>query len=905
MTQSNFKYSSGQAGKSLFEPKKESKPFDPFDIQAASQPILNALKENKDVEIGNLKRTGDYGLDSMKIEHANAEGVAKHNAYVAAINEKYDLEQFEKFSKGAQDLLKMNVNRIKEDSKKWAYTNLLKMPAPDRTIVLGKWNQLVGDNGKFVDNAASGIILDTLSSPASRIAAEDMLRATGYRRKALYDATFAERVAQVPQMINHHYSEVRLDDPKYPENPTMKELMENQKVKGSANLTSDDIAYSNALQTKIHGQILEANFFPNYDAKEIYTKVQPVLDQYFGDTTQDIINENARRFQENLIEDKYQKMFNAFQMGGANKEVNIAQTITDDNYNMWAKIDEEGFSGATKKSLKGILDLARADKISTIEARDVLDQKIEVKGQCHYPDKKTGKCYTTLRLWRGKDIAAVDFENELMKIGAKDAGIKKLDYKGMITYAKDNLQELFANSLNKPITTSTMESLVDLVYKRVGGRRSDIAKELYESVDTVQGLTDEKGLEELAKASDYGKRPRDPKDYQHISHQAMLKAQEKGYLTASDSYLSKSELKSFDNITKPIGINLIAGEGGTEIQAAIDLPNFQDNARLILEANYYHELRTNPTLDKSANLAEARTKTLKFLADEKNLETLKGPRIESAERAAERHRHAVELNEAGTNQIALSGFKDRIKLGIKEIMMYRGAGDTRSLSELISTTYVKENGTTGVFFDDNWRAAARTAQQSPEKFLQTQLRLNGYNEKTNIYTVPEGDNKIKESGGQDAQKRVDTNNTHPDLEAQLEELKANKPKPERAGDEFMGQKVRPAKYRSPDGQLITPERDPDGLMGWEEQVKALEEKIRLQKEESDKLIGEPIGPNKQKLSEIFGYPISQSNEFLKRLGFKNSDTITEVELAHISRRADLLYNPDTPFPEYTLYGGIG
>ena len=92
----------------------------------------------------------------------------------------------------------------------------------------------------------------------------------------------------------------------------------------------------------------------------------------------------------------------------------------------------------------------------------------------------------------------------------------------------------------------------------------------------------------------------------------------------------------------------------------------------------------------------------------------------------------------------------------------------------------------------------------------------------------------------------------------------------------MGQKVKPAKYRTPDGQVITPERDPDGLMAWEEKVKALEEKIKLQKEESDKLIGEPIGPNKQKLSEIFGYPISQSNEFLKRLGFKNRDIITEV-----------------------------
>ena len=92
MTQSNFKYSTGQAGESLFVPKKESKPFDPFDIQAASQPILDALRENKEIEVGNLKRTGDYGLASMRIEHQHEQSLAEHNANVARINDEYDLE---------------------------------------------------------------------------------------------------------------------------------------------------------------------------------------------------------------------------------------------------------------------------------------------------------------------------------------------------------------------------------------------------------------------------------------------------------------------------------------------------------------------------------------------------------------------------------------------------------------------------------------------------------------------------------------------------------------------------------------------------------------------------------------------------------------------------------------------
>jgi len=913
MAQSNFKYNSGQAGGTLFDPKKESKPFNPFDIQAASQPILNALKENKEVEVGNIERTGNYGLDSMKIENANAEGVAKLDAYNEQLNNKYDLEQLAGVSKAANIFSQQYNNRKIEKAKQWAYTNLLNMPSTDRKLLLEKWSQLTDSNGRFIDNAASKVILDGLSTPGSRILAEDMLKAIGYRRKALYSATFAERVAATPQMISHLYGEVRLDDlEKYPENPTINELRENQKVEGSKNLTSDDMAYSNALQSKIHSQVLKNNFLPHYDAKEVYTKVQPVLDQYFGDTVQDILNENERRFQANLIEDKNQQEFDAFRLGGANKEVNIAQMITDANYNMWATLDAEGFSGATKKSLSGILDLVRADKISTIEAREVLDQEIEVKGQCHI--KRNGKCFTTLRLWRGNDIAAVDFENELLKIGAKEEGIKKLDYDGMIKYAKDNLQELFANSFNRPIDPKTMERMVDLVYKKVGGRRSEISKALHESVDTVQGLTDAKGLEQLAKDSDYGKRPRDPKDYQHISHAAMLTAHEKGYLTASDSYLSKSELKAFDTISEPIGIQLISGDAGTKIQAALDLPAFQENARLILEANYYNELRTNPTLDKSKNLSEATRKTREFIADEKNLEILKGPRIENAERAAERNRHEVELDKAGTNQIALSGFKYQTKLAIKEIMMKKGAGYDDIPSKLISTTFLREDGTTGVFFSDNWRAAARTAQQSPEKFLETQLLMNGYNEKTNVYTPPEGDNKIKESGGQDAQKRLNTNNTHPDLGGQLKsykeqlvELKANKPEFRAKGITVGGVDtgIGGGSVNKTDGGIPVATQWREDIKSMELQIKALEDKIKRQEEGSKPLIGEELGNVKNKLPETFGYPISWNKEMLKRLGFKDRDIITEDMVAHLSRRSDLLFNPDTPFPEYTLYGGIG
>ena len=147
MTKSNFKYTSGQSTASLFQPKKESKPYDPFNIQAASEPILTALEQNKQVEIGNLQRTGDYGLETMKIEHTNAVAVQEHNNRIAKINDEIKLEQFNKFSTAAQDLFQQGIRYKAEQSKKWAYTNLLKMPEPDRKILLENWNQLHDANG--------------------------------------------------------------------------------------------------------------------------------------------------------------------------------------------------------------------------------------------------------------------------------------------------------------------------------------------------------------------------------------------------------------------------------------------------------------------------------------------------------------------------------------------------------------------------------------------------------------------------------------------------------------------------------------------------------------------------------------------------------------------------------------
>ena len=246
--------------------------------------------------------------------------------------------------------------------------------------------------------------------------------------------------------------------------------------------------------------------------------------------------------------------------------------------------------------------------------------------------------------------------------------------------------------------------------------------------------------------------------------------------------------------------------------------------------------------------------------------------------------------------------------------MKTGAGYDDIPSKLISTTYLREDGTTGVFFDDNWRAAARAAQQSPEKFLETQLLMNGYDVKTNVYTVPEGDNKLIETGSPAAKERVDKNNPHTSNEKQLKSykeqlvgLKANKPEFRAKGLVVGGVDtgIGGGSVNKTNKGIPVATQWREDIKSIELQIEALEDKIKREEEAAKDLTGERVGDVKNKLPETFGYPISWNKEMLKRLGFKDQEIITEDMVAHLSRRSDLLFNPDTPFPEYTLYGGIG
>ena len=127
MEKSNFKYSSGAAGGSLFKPSEKDTSYRPFDKQSASQPILQAIENNTKVAVGNLKRTGDQFINTKKIEQANDLWTAKYNAGIADVNTAIKMDKLQSFSKGAKQIVETGIQIYQTEQLKKGYGIAAKM----------------------------------------------------------------------------------------------------------------------------------------------------------------------------------------------------------------------------------------------------------------------------------------------------------------------------------------------------------------------------------------------------------------------------------------------------------------------------------------------------------------------------------------------------------------------------------------------------------------------------------------------------------------------------------------------------------------------------------------------------------------------------------------------------------
>jgi len=214
MTQSKLKYSTANAGATLFQPKKESKPFVPFDIQAASQPIIAAKEQNMRTELGNIKRTRDEGLEDLDIEQKNRLLVDQQNAYVEKVNDAYDLEQFQAFSLGAQSLLQQGLALRQKQKKEAGLANLTEY----MTTRPNEYKEWVESREAF-NKANDKIGYDAWTKAfvlksKDPILAAKVVQASGIEQKIISQQILADRIAAIPQIFPKELSTtlVNIDD---------------------------------------------------------------------------------------------------------------------------------------------------------------------------------------------------------------------------------------------------------------------------------------------------------------------------------------------------------------------------------------------------------------------------------------------------------------------------------------------------------------------------------------------------------------------------------------------------------------------------------------------------------------------------------------------------------------------
>jgi len=218
MAQNKYKYSSSQAGSSLFTPQAEGKTFasDHFDKQAASQPMIEQFNKNTETMVAAVQETGNRNLEWIKIDHAHQEAMMEHNAKVDKINREYDLEQWSKFSQGAMSLLQQGLQIRKDEQTKVGYANILKVRTTKPNVYKEYIDNIeIFEKGKG-DIEAKGFI-ETWEKQFSDIdLARSITEATGWQRAAIFDATLADRIAALP--VRHAHL---LDNSKY----SLKELL--------------------------------------------------------------------------------------------------------------------------------------------------------------------------------------------------------------------------------------------------------------------------------------------------------------------------------------------------------------------------------------------------------------------------------------------------------------------------------------------------------------------------------------------------------------------------------------------------------------------------------------------------------------------------------------------------------
>lgn len=904
MTQNKYKYSSSQAGSSLFKPFAEGGRFADkhFDKQAASQPMIDQFNKNTDAIVGALRETGNRNLDWIKIDHAHQEAMMKHNADIDKLNREYDLEQWSKFSQGALRLLQQGLEIRKTQQTKAGYANILKTRTTqpnlyqeyiDNIEIFEKGKKSVEDKGfieawrnKFRDPRLAKSIID----------------ATGWEKAAIADATLADRISALPMRHKHLIENSKysinelLPDPSVVINDVDWDL--NKPITYVEFMEQVDLSFKDKTQpewvTQIHNGFMGRNaeflidtFKPGdkfgVPYKTMLTEVQPHIDKLLTQHTLGYAQKHSSHFVETLRTRRDAGVKTIFQKGIGLGQNDTGQAFVDAVDRDWPSFQEPGDTEAQARyksfvhKLRTAINLQASDPNSgatLIELYGLYNS--EIKNHRSLSPGQTGKINELYK----KAFEETDFLNTIeAQARAKLKLTKDNKENGVKTLLQAVREQVRQNG---PLKEIELQQLAQAGAERGYGTQADLATKILDEMPTEKGLNIDQWVRRI-KNDGRGKmlhretyleagapieaiEHEDTKNlfYKEARHALSIEKQE-GLINDLGNYVG--EIGEFKDLTPKVKAQLY--EAGVN---AFD--RYQEIYRdLIIDQGGKdfspHELQR-----------EARIQLIKEI--EANHKTFLEPRdkfVEQRTKAKQTKKELVGSPTGRADSVVISATKDQIE-HLYELKKNNPNLDLDNFPQR-GYSFKNKDGDNVDFYDANWDTsvfASKAGGDSRYKIMQLKAYDNKmknlppqplpndqawYNEQT--YTLPP-----------EIVTQMFTGKTP--LEQQIEAHQANKP------DTTGGGKYRETRYRDPSGRLM---REPSGDLSmdvWEQQLKDLESRVK-----TEDLIDKPFSSisDEDFLVSGLGIAMEPFQLALEKVGLDIPTFITKFKKDHGLKEADL------------------
>ena len=521
MAKSNFKYSSGAAGGSLFKPSEKDTSYRPFDKQAASQPILQAIENNTKVAVGNLKRTGDQFINTKKIEQDNDLWTAKYNSGIAGINTAIKMDKLKSFSKGAAQIAETGIQIYKTEQLKKGYGIAAKMALqnPDE---LRQWfahrEKFRKEDGKYKEASFVEGWKANVNQNDPELA-NQFIYASGWVRQAINSSLMGQRKMGLPQLLQEELKSnpASLNEIRDLLTPTAKMHFDQQVViapelMAQQRTLPELMAYISGPQfkdkptggwlteaqkiyrTRARGALVEGLLLDGYDNQTILEEFEPIINLASDKAALDIHSASKDEFEFKGRRIKAKQIISIFDnnalsgiSGNTSQQVDEL-TNNEKGYYPGAN-DAERLFEAQKDRLNQILKQWRDGEksINPISVEDFLSGPL-----------KRGKGSAPLRTIWAKALAATNFESEFERIKLEKHGFKKATL--------ENKQKAFFLALaetvrtNGPPTTAQVKMMAESGAAKSFGSAKDLALKINQKMSTQLNRSIEEWVPVIQKA---------------------------------------------------------------------------------------------------------------------------------------------------------------------------------------------------------------------------------------------------------------------------------------------------------------------------------------------------------------------------------------------------------------------